>query len=78
MQLIEVSDVEVVQCEFWSIRTLYKALILNSCLCSVRTCLCSDSGGVSTRSGLDTRVLENYYRFETNLLNDKINNWQPD
>jgi hypothetical protein len=32
IQLIEVSDVEVALCEFWSIRTLYKALILNSSL----------------------------------------------
>jgi len=67
IQLIEFSDVEVVLCEFWSIRTLYKAMILNSCLCRIRTCLCSDSDGASTLS-LDSSwgVLENYYRFATN------------
>jgi len=34
--------------EFWSIRILYKALLLNSCLCRIRTCLCSGSDRAST------------------------------
>lgn len=46
--LIEVYDMEVVLCEFWSIRTLYKALILNFCLCRIRTCRCSGSVRAST------------------------------
>jgi hypothetical protein len=78
IQLIDVSDVEVALCKFWSIRTLYKALILNSCLCIIRICLCSGSGGAATRTGIDVRFLENYYRFATNWLNYKMNNWQPD
>lgn len=48
IQFIEFSDVEVALCEFWSIRTLYKALILNSCLCRIGTCLRSGSDGAST------------------------------